>query len=79
MNASVEKYVAKGIPRRNFTLGEAAFYCHFTTTKFKRECPVMPSSFGDSQFLYDKKLIDEWLDTRNPVANNNENWIDKLE
>lgn len=79
MSKSNAQYVEKGIPQRNFTLGEAAYYCHFSTVKFKRECPVVPSFFGDEQGLYDKKLIDEWLDKRNPVANNNKNWIDKLE
>ena len=79
MSKNTDQYVAKGIPRRHFTLGEASFYCHFTSTKFKRECPVVPSFFGDGQGLYDKNLIDAWLDKRNPEKDTSTNWIDKLE
>lgn len=65
--------------QRLLTLAEAASYCRLSNIKFKRECPVAPCFYGDSQGLYDKKLIDLWIDRVNPIFENKIDWLSKLD
>jgi hypothetical protein len=42
---------------------EAVAYCGLTSKHFKSLCPVQPISMGGRVTVWDKRDLDQWIDT----------------
>ena len=54
---------------------QAAAYCGMSLGMFRSVCPVVPTKLGRGKrkvVVYDRKLIDEWIDRAAPNDNSDE-------
>lgn len=51
------------IERRMLPAADAAKYCGLPGKYFKVDCPVRPIEIRAGVFVYDKRDLDEWLDS----------------
>jgi hypothetical protein len=51
------------IEKRMLSDAEAASYCGLPAKHFKTSCPVLPVQLGGNVLRYDKRDLDQWIDT----------------
>lgn len=51
------------IEKRMLSASEAAHYCGLAVRHFKTLCPVAPLELGGKHQLFDKRDLDQWIDT----------------
>ncbi|HWL56420.1 MAG TPA: hypothetical protein VNQ78_07035 [Paracoccus sp. (in: a-proteobacteria)] len=51
------------LEKRMLSAAEAASYCGMVPKHFKALCPVQPVSMGGRFVLWDKRDLDQWIDT----------------
>lgn len=51
------------VEKRMLSPIEAASYCGLASKHFKVLCPVVPISMGGKSALYDKRDLDQWIDS----------------
>lgn len=69
-----------GLAPRMLKESQAAAYCGLTADLFRSECPVIPVKIRN-RVLYDRVLIDKWLDQRGgdlPELGP-QHWLDRLD
>lgn len=58
------------VDKRMLSATEAASYCGLTVKHFKAFCPVQPVNIGGRFPLYDKRDLDQWIETEKADAAN---------
>lgn len=51
------------VDKRMLSATEAASYCWLAAKHFKTICPVQPVNMGGRFILWDKRDLDQWIDT----------------
>ncbi len=51
------------VDKRMLSATEAASYCGLAAKHFKTICPVQPVNMGGRFTLWDKRDLDQWIDT----------------
>lgn len=51
------------IDKRMLSASEAASYCGLPSKYFKTACPVQPVQLAQKYQLYDKRDLDQWIET----------------
>jgi hypothetical protein len=51
------------IEKRMLNDAEAASYCGLPAKHFKAACPVQPVQLGGNALRYDKRDLDQWIDS----------------
>lgn len=52
------------VEKRMLKESEAASYCGLAAKHFKAICPVVPVTMGGRFQLWDKRDLDQWIDTK---------------
>ncbi len=72
--------MSKSAPEpRLLTRAQAAAYCGMSLPTFERLCPVDPVDLRMRGYLYDRKVLDRWIDgLSGPRSQEDEDWLGKL-
>jgi hypothetical protein len=72
--------MSKSAPEpRLLTRAQAAAYCGMSLPTFERLCPVDPVDLRMRGYLYDRKVLDRWIDgLSGPRSREDEDWLGKL-
>jgi len=60
-------------PPRLLTKAESADYCARSTKRFEVECPVSPIKFLNGDLRWDRRDLDQWIDSMKSGSISHEN------